>query len=50
MTYMVKWLEFDEEKGKDVRWSTYFDTESEALKFAYEQHAKGFKDVNIKLI
>lgn len=50
MTYMVKWLEFDERQGKDVQWSTYFNTEHEALKFAYEQHAKGFKGVHIKFI
>ena len=50
MNYMITWKEFDKGLNRDIEWSTYFEKQSDAIKFAEGQKQKGFKDVAMKFL
>lgn len=50
MNYMVKWMEYDKGLEREIEWSTYFERQADAIKFAEEQHKKGFKGITLKFL
>ena len=50
MNYMVTWKEFDKGLKRDVEWQTYFERQSEAVKFAEDQKQKGFKGIQLRFL
>lgn len=50
MNYMVKWMEYDKSLGRDIEWSTYFEKQADAIKFAEDQKKKGFKGITLKFM
>lgn len=50
MKYMITWKEFDKGLNRDIEWQTYFEKQSEAIKFAEDQQKKGFTGITMKFL
>ena len=50
MNYIVAWKEFDKGLNRNVEYHAFFEKQSEAIRFAEDQKAKGFNEINIKFI
>lgn len=50
MKYMITWMEYDKGLKRDVEWQTYFEKQSEAIRFAEDQQKKGFKNITMKFL